>query len=74
MERIGKRQAWFRILTEPVDTTAPAGGMLTQLLGSFSEFEREMIRERTRIGLDAARARGSRLGRPRKLNDEQRKE
>ena len=45
-----------------------------QLLGSFAEFEREMIRERTRIGLDAARSRGVRLGRPRKLNNEQRHE
>jgi DNA invertase Pin-like site-specific DNA recombinase len=74
MDLIGQRQAGFRSLTEVVDTTAPAGRMLMQLLGSFAEFEREMIRERTRIGMDAARARGVRIGRPRKLNDEQRKE
>jgi DNA invertase Pin-like site-specific DNA recombinase len=74
MELIGQRQAGFRSLTEAVDTTAPAGRMLMQLLGSFAEFEREMIRERTRIGLDAARSRGVRIGKPKKLNDEQRHE
>jgi len=58
-------------LTEAVDTTTPAGRMFMQMLGSFAEFEREMLRERTRAGLDHARVRGVRLGRPSKLTSDQ---
>lgn len=74
MELIGQKQAGFRSLTQAADTTASAGRMLVLMLGSFAEFAREMIRERTRAGFDAARARGRRLGRPRKLNDVQRQD
>jgi DNA invertase Pin-like site-specific DNA recombinase len=74
MDRITDRKAGFRSLTESIDTTAPAGRMLMQMLGSFAEFEREMIRERTRAGLEAARARGRLLGRPPKLSRQQRTE
>jgi DNA invertase Pin-like site-specific DNA recombinase len=55
LEEIG---AGFQSLTEAIDTTTPVGGMLTQLLGSFAEFEREMIRERTKLGLAPARLEG----------------
>ena len=55
LEEIG---AGFRSLTEAIDTTTPVGRMLTQVLGSFAEFEREMIRERTKLGLARARLEG----------------
>ena len=58
MERIAQADAGFRSLTEAIDTTTPAGRMLMQMVGSFAEFERAMIRERTQAGLMAARARG----------------
>jgi DNA invertase Pin-like site-specific DNA recombinase len=58
MERIAQAGAGFRSLTEAIDTTTPAGRMLMQMVGSFAEFERAMIRERTQAGLVAARARG----------------
>jgi DNA invertase Pin-like site-specific DNA recombinase len=74
MDRIEETCAGFRSLTESIDTTVPAGRMLMQLLGSFAEFEREMIRERTRAGMAAARARGQRIGRFPKLNKQQREE
>ena len=74
MDLIEGKGAGFRSLTEAVDTTAPAGRMLMQMLGSFAEFEREMIRERTVAGLIAARMRGKVLGRPRKISDEQKAE
>jgi DNA invertase Pin-like site-specific DNA recombinase len=74
MDLITERDAGFRSLTEAIDTTVPAGRMLMQMLGSFAEFEREMIRERTRAGLVAARARGQLLGRPPKLTKQQRAE
>jgi DNA invertase Pin-like site-specific DNA recombinase len=74
LERIEKAGAGFRSLTEHVDTTGPAGRMLMQLLGAFAEFERAMIRERTRAGLDAARVEGRKGGRPSTLSAAQRRE
>jgi DNA invertase Pin-like site-specific DNA recombinase len=47
-----------------VDTTTPGGKALFQMMGVFAEFERAMIRDRVCAGLDKARARGKRLGRP----------
>jgi DNA invertase Pin-like site-specific DNA recombinase len=50
---------------QSIDTTTPAGRMLFQIVGSFAEFERSMIRDRVTAGLARARAKGVRLGRPR---------
>jgi DNA invertase Pin-like site-specific DNA recombinase len=47
-----------------VDTTTPGGKALFQMMGVFAEFERAIIRERVSAGLDKARAKGKRLGRP----------
>jgi DNA invertase Pin-like site-specific DNA recombinase len=47
-----------------VDTTTPGGKALFQMMGVFAEFERAIIRERVCAGLDKARAKGKRLGRP----------
>jgi DNA invertase Pin-like site-specific DNA recombinase len=55
MERIGEVGAGFRSITEAIDTTTPTGRMMMQMVGSFAEFERAMIRERTSAGLAAAR-------------------
>ena len=74
LDKIDNLGAGFRSLTEHVDTTTPAGRMMMQMLGSFAEFERSMIRERTRAGLAAARADGRVGGRPRRLNDKQSQE
>jgi DNA invertase Pin-like site-specific DNA recombinase len=49
---------------QAIDTTTPAGRVFFHILGAFSEFERDMIRSRVTAGLDRARARGVRLGRP----------
>ncbi len=49
---------------QAIDTTTPAGRMFFHVTGAFAEFEREMIRSRVNAGLDRARARGVRLGRP----------
>jgi DNA invertase Pin-like site-specific DNA recombinase len=68
MERIAKAGAGFKSLTESVDTTTPAGRMMMHMVGAFAEFERAMIRERTRAGLASARADGRVGGRPRKLD------
>jgi len=74
MERIDKADAGFRSLTESIDTTTPAGRMMMQMVGVFAEFEREMIRERTQAGLQAARAEGRAGGRPPKLTEQQRQD
>jgi len=47
-----------------VDTTTPAGKAMFQMMGVFAEFERAMIQDRIRAGLDRAKAQGKRLGRP----------
>jgi DNA invertase Pin-like site-specific DNA recombinase len=54
----------FVSVTEPFDTTTPTGRLLLQLVGAFAEFERGVLIERTLAGLQAARRRGARLGRP----------
>jgi putative DNA-invertase from lambdoid prophage Rac len=54
----------FVSLTEALDLTTPAGRAMAGLLAIFAEFEREVLRERTRAGLAEARANGKRLGRP----------
>jgi DNA invertase Pin-like site-specific DNA recombinase len=47
-----------------IDTTTPAGRAMFQMLGVFAEFERSMIRERVKAGLERAKANGKKLGRP----------
>ena len=54
----------FVFLTEALDLTTPAGRPMAGLLAIFAEFEREILRERTRAGLAHARQNGKRLGRP----------
>lgn len=54
----------FVSLTEALDLTTPAGRAMAGLLAIFAEFEREILRERTRAGLAHARSNGKRLGRP----------
>lgn len=54
----------FVSLTEALDLTTPAGRAMAGLLAIFAEFEREVLRERTRAGLAQARQNGKRLGRP----------
>lgn len=74
IEKIESVGAGFKSLTEHIDTTTPAGRMLMQMVGSFAEFERAMIRERTRAGLDTARAQGRVGGRRPKLTPQQKTE
>lgn len=72
VERIGKAGAGFRSLGENLDTTSPAGRAMMQMVGVFAEFEREILRERTIVGLRAARQQGRVGGRPYKLSEAQR--
>jgi DNA invertase Pin-like site-specific DNA recombinase len=58
-----KRAVGFRSLTEAIDTTTPGGRLVFHLFGALGQFERDLIRERTRAGLAAAEARGRKGGR-----------
>ena len=60
----------FRSLTEAMDTTTTGGKLVFHIFGALAEFERDLIHERTRAGLAAARARGRMGGRPRVLSPE----
>jgi DNA invertase Pin-like site-specific DNA recombinase len=74
MERIHEAGAGFRSLTEAIDTTTAPGRMMMQMVGAFAEFERAILRERTKAGLDAARKRGRIGGRRPKLRPDQQDE
>jgi DNA invertase Pin-like site-specific DNA recombinase len=54
MEQIKEAEAGFRSLTEAIDTTTAPGRMMMQMVGAFAEFERAILRERRKAGLDAA--------------------
>jgi DNA invertase Pin-like site-specific DNA recombinase len=74
MEKLSEARAGFRSLTEAIDTTTPAGRMMMQMVGAFAEFERAMLRDRTKAGLDAARLEGRIGGRRPKLTPQQQTE
>ena len=59
----------LRSIQESIDTKSSSGKLFFHLMGALGEFERNLIRERTKAGLDAARARGKVGGRPRSLTD-----
>ena len=62
---------YFMSLQEKIDTTSTSGKLIFHIFAALAEFEREIISERTKAGLKAARARGRMGGRPKKLNEEQ---
>jgi DNA invertase Pin-like site-specific DNA recombinase len=67
---LAERGIGFKSLSEQIDTTTSGGKLVFHIFGALAEFERELIRERTRAGLAAARARGRQGGRPRKIGSE----
>ncbi|HHT7352500.1 TPA: recombinase family protein [Legionella pneumophila] len=72
VERIRIAESSFFSLSEPwADTTSHAGKMIMMVFAGIAEFERDLIRERTSAGRLAAKQRGVRIGRPKKMNEEQ---
>ena len=58
------------VIDQAIDTSTPAGKLLFNVLAAIAEFEGDLIRERTLAGLDAARRRGKKLGRPKRVFDQ----
>jgi DNA invertase Pin-like site-specific DNA recombinase len=63
VNQLEARGVGFRSLTEAIDTTTPGGRLVFHIFGALGQFERDLIRERTRAGLVAAVARGRKGGR-----------
>ncbi len=72
MAELEDRDIRFRSLTESIDTATASGKLAFHVFGALAEFERNIVQERTRAGLAAARARGRKGGRPPALDDQQR--
>lgn len=70
LSTLERRGIGFCSLSDSIDTATPAGKFIYQVTGAFAEFERMMISERTKAGMQAARRKGQRLGRPRRMTDE----
>lgn len=64
VESLTERGVHLKSLTEGIDTSTATGRMTLSIFGALAEFERELIRERTQAGLEPARARGRKGGRP----------
>lgn len=74
LEKVIDSGAKFVSLSESwADTTSPAGKMVVTVLSGIAEFERDLIRERTKIGRLEAKRRGVKFGRPKKLGADQKK-
>jgi DNA invertase Pin-like site-specific DNA recombinase len=71
VEELENRKIGFRSLQESMDTTTSGGKLIFHLFGALAEFERNLIRESTQAGLQAARARGRKGGRRQKLTPQQ---
>lgn len=66
-----RRDIHFRSLMENIDTASSGGRLMFHMMGALAEFERSLISERTQAGLEEARTRGKRLGRPSLLSEDQ---
>ena len=74
IEQIESKGCGFKSITENIDTTTSAGKMMMQMVGVFAEFERNMLKERTRKGLEYAKEQGRVGGRKSKLKTIQKEE
>lgn len=70
LERLKQRHIHLVSLTEEVNTSTPTGMLFFQLIAMLAEFEHNLISERTKAGLEAARARGRKGGRPKLKADD----
>jgi DNA invertase Pin-like site-specific DNA recombinase len=71
LDDLRARGVKFRSLTEAIDTATPTGRAMWQMIGVLAELERSLITERTHAGIQAAKRRGVKFGRKRKLTPQQ---
>ncbi|WP_407977346.1 recombinase family protein [Brucella pseudogrignonensis] len=74
VNKLGLQGVEFQSLTESIDTTSSGGRLIFHIMAALAEFERSLISERTRAGMEAARLKGKHIGRPRKVKSKERKE
>ncbi len=70
VNRLESEGVGLKSLQEAIDTTSSSGKLVFHIFGALAEFERNLIRERTQAGLQAARARGRKGGRPKSLTQD----
>jgi len=71
VNHLGQQGVHFQSLTDGIDTTTSSGKLVFHIMGALAEFERDLIRERTRAGMKAAKKRGKHVGRPKALSPAQ---
>ncbi len=69
INQINNQGSYFRSIQESIDTSTSGGKLIFHIFGALAEFERDIIRDRTNAGLDAARKRGRIGGRPKIMDD-----
>jgi DNA invertase Pin-like site-specific DNA recombinase len=70
LDEFQEKKIVFVAVRDNVDYSTPAGKLMTQILASMAEFEKSLLKERTLLGLEHARSKGIKLGRPKKRDDE----
>jgi DNA invertase Pin-like site-specific DNA recombinase len=68
VNHLGKQGGHFQSLTDGIDTTTSSGKLVFHIMGALAEFERDLIGERTKAGMKAAKKRGKHIGRPKALS------
>ena len=71
IEQLKGQGAGFQSLTDGIDTTATGGKLVFHIMGALAEFERDLIKERTKSGMRAAKKQGKHVGRPKALSEGQ---
>lgn len=71
LDKLHQRNIAFCSLTQNFDTRTPEGKLLYTISAALAEWERSILSKRTKEGMEAARQRGSKIGRPRKLSEQQ---
>ena len=71
IDGLGKNGAGFHSLTDGIDTSTSGGTLIFHVMGAMAQFERDLIRERTKAGMKAAKRRGKHVGRPQALSNGQ---
>jgi DNA invertase Pin-like site-specific DNA recombinase len=73
VELIENKGASLSVLNQSIDTSTSSGKLMFSMLGAFAEFEKDLINERVQEGLERARAKGVKFGKPRQIDDKDRK-